>query len=143
MAALNPLPAWQRRLLYGSVLALLVTGLAWIALHYTIGAGAGELPHPAEPWLMRLHGAATMAVLVAFGTLLPGHVPRGWRMGRQRRTGSTMWSAVALVVVSGWALYYAAPETWRPAIGLTHAALGSALAAVLLFHRRGSGGLRR
>jgi hypothetical protein len=143
MAALNPLPAWQRRLLYGSVLALLVTGLAWIALHYTIGAGAGELPHPAEAWLMRLHGAATMAVLVAFGTLLPGHVPRGWRMGRQRRTGSTMWSAVALVVVSGWALYYAAPETWRPGIGLTHAALGTALAAVLLVHRRGSGGLRR
>ena len=138
MAALNPLPRWQRRGLYLSVTALLASGLAWLVLHYTIGAGTGELPHPAEPWLMKLHGAATMAGLFFFGTLVSGHVPRGWRMARQRRVGLALWTLLGLLVLSGYALYYFAPEAVRPGLGIAHAALGVALGVLLTWHRRGS-----
>lgn len=138
MAALNPLPRWQRRGIHVSVLALLVSGLAWLGVHYTVGAGAGELPHPAEAWLMKLHGAAMMGNLFFAGTLMTGHVPRGWRMGRQRRMGLLLWSALALLVASGHALYYFTPENVRPVLGLAHAGAGMALALLLLWHRRGS-----
>jgi O-antigen/teichoic acid export membrane protein len=138
MAALNPLPRWQRRGIHASVIALLGSGLAWLAVHYTVGAGASELPHWSESWLMKLHGAATMASLFFFGCVMAAHVPRGWRMGRQRRTGLALWTLVALLVISGYALYYVAPEAWRPAIGISHAVLGSVLALLLLWHRRGS-----
>lgn len=138
MAALNPLPRWQRRGLHLSVWLLLASGLAWLALHYTVGAGAGELPHPGELWLMRLHGAATMSALFFFGSLVPGHAPRGWRMRRQRRTGVLLWSMLALLVGTGYALYYFAPEALRPGIGMVHAGVGTALTLGLLWHRRGS-----
>ncbi len=138
MAALNPLPRWQRRCIYSSMLALVLTGLAWLAVHYSIGAGAGELPHPAEAWLIRVHGAAAMAGLFFFGSLVATHAPRGWRMQRQRKTGLGLWGLLGLLVVTGYLLYYFAPEALRPAIGLAHAAAGTVLGAGVLWHRRGS-----
>jgi hypothetical protein len=138
MAALNPLPRWQRRGVHLSVLALVLSGLGWLAVHYSIGAGTGELPHPSEAWLMKLHGAATMAALFFFGSVMAAHAPRGWRMRRQRKLGLTLWLVLALLVLTGYALYYFAPDTVRPALGLVHSGAGVALLLMLLWHRRGS-----
>lgn len=139
MVALNPMPRWQRRGLYASLLGLLASGLAWLAVHYTIGAGHGDqLPHWSEAWWMRLHGATVMASLFFFGTLLPGHALRGWRMHRQRRVGLALWALLALLVGTGYVLYYFAPEAARPVIGWVHAGLGVAVGLAVLWHRRGS-----
>ena len=145
MDSLNPLPAWQRRGLYATLALLALSGLAWLALHYGWGAGSGDLPHPLESWLMRLHGAAGFAALFFAGTLAVGHVPRGWRMsvGRAcgpsgarlpRRSGSALCAFGAALAASGYLLYYFAPETVRPALGIAHAALGVALGALLPAH---------
>lgn len=137
------LPAWQRRTLYASGALLLLTGLAWLALHYTLGAGAGELPHPLEAWCLRLHGLAAMAGLFAFGTLAAAHVPQGWRLSRrwhlvhQQRTGKLLCALAALLVLSGYLLYYFAPEDLRPGLGIAHAITGVAMAGLTLAHRRG------
>ena len=40
----------QRVLVHASGWLLLASGLAWLAVHYLAGAGAGELPHPMEVW---------------------------------------------------------------------------------------------
>jgi hypothetical protein len=45
---------------------------------------------------------------------------------------------LGVLVLSGYALYYFAPEPLRPSIGLVHAAIGIALSVLLLWHRRGS-----
>jgi hypothetical protein len=142
MGALNRLRPWQRRWADVAGAALLASGLAWLALHYTVGAGAGELPHPAEPWAMRVHGLAAMAALFAFGLLAAGHVPHGWRLTqhrrgrRQRRLGLALCGLGALLVASGYALYYLVPEGARPATGLAHSAAGVLMAGVLVWHRR-------
>ena len=145
MDSLNPLPAWQRRGLYATLALLTFSGLAWLALHYGAGAGHGELPHPLEGWLMRLHGAAGFAALFVAGLLAAGHVPRGWRMSRgrvrrpsgaalPRRSGSALCALGAALAASGYLLYYFAPENLRPALGLVHTVLGVALAALLPAH---------
>ena len=138
------LPRWQRRALHASGLALLLTGLVWLALHYSVGAGTGELPHPLEAWCLRLHGLAAMAGVFLLGALAAAHVPQGWRLSRrwhlagQKRTGLLLCALAALLVLSGYLLYYFAPEDMRPALGWTHAGLGVAMAAVVLWHRRGA-----
>jgi hypothetical protein len=136
------LPPWQRRclLIGGGTLAL--TGAAWLAVHWLLGAGAGELPHPAEAWLMRVHGAAMFLALFTSGLLAGGHVGQGWRWsGRhrlhgQRRTGLFLCAGLALLVLSGYALYYLVPEALRDALGLGHAALGIAMLLALVWHAR-------
>lgn len=135
----NPLPAWQRRTLVASAGSLLVSGLAWLPLHHLLGPGAGALPTPLEPWLMRWHGLAMLAGLFALGAVSAAHVPRGWRLGRHRRSGAVLLGAWALLAATGWALSYLASEEWRAGLGLAHAAIGIAAFTVGVVHawRRG------
>lgn len=134
------LPRWQRRLLLAVLLLLAPSGVAWLALHYLAGAGAGELPHPAEPWLMKLHGAGAFAALFAAGVLAGSHVGPGWRVSgvqrRQRRSGLGLCALLGATALSAWALYYAAPEDVRPLLGWVHAGLGGTLAALGGWHAR-------
>jgi len=45
--------------------------------------------------------------------------------------------ATALLVLSGYALYYFAPESVRPALGWAHAFVGLTMAVLIASHRRG------
>ena len=103
---------------------------------------SGGLPHPAEAWLMRLHGLAGFGGLFLFGVLAAGHVPQGWRLAgrhrwaRQRGTGVALCSLAGLLSLTGYLLYYYAPEPLRPTLGCAHAAIGIAMLGVVLGHRR-------
>jgi hypothetical protein len=138
----NRLPRWQHAVLVGIGVVALASGLAWLALHYLIGTAATGLPHPGEAWLMRLHGLAGFGGLFVFGLLAAVHVPHGWRLvarhrwARQRGSGVALCTLAALLALSGYLLYYFAPEPVRPALGGIHAALGVAMAALVLRHRR-------
>lgn len=140
------LPHWQRRGLYLSGALLLATGTVWLAVHYTVGAGAGELPHPLEAWCLRVHGLGAFAALFIAGVLAAAHIPRGWRLldaipdprrARQRASGIGLCVLGAALVLTGYLLYYFAPEPWRPTLGWLHTGVGMAMAALLLGHRRG------
>jgi hypothetical protein len=143
--AAQHLARWQRVSLYTVGALLLVTGSLWLAVHYGVGAGAGELPHPLEAWTLRLHGLAAFAGLFLFGVIAASHLPHGWRLSRrrrwahQRRTGLLLCALALALALSGYLLYYFAPETIRPALGWVHSIAGLAMAAVMTLHRRGFG----
>jgi len=131
---------WQRDLLYGSGAVLLATGAGWLVLHY--GRGADALPAPIEAWAMRLHGLAGFAVLFALGALAASHVPHGWRLSHrmrwahQRGSGVALCSLAAALALTGYLLYYFAPEGARPALGWLHSGLGAAAVMLVAVHRR-------
>ena len=133
---------WQRRGLQAVAVALMGSGGGWLLVHYALGAGAGELPHPAEPWLIKLHGLAAFFALFLLGALAAAHIPQGWRQSSrprhaaQRGTGVALCVLGALLALSGYLLYYFAPEALRPALGWGHAALGLAMAVLALAHGR-------
>lgn len=136
------LPRWQGLALYLSGAALLLSGVVWLALHYSLGGGAGGLPHPLEAWSLRLHGLAAFGGLFVLGALAAAHIPQGWRLSQRRRwagqrlSGLTLCALAALLVLTGYLLFYFAPEAVRPALGWLHAAVGLAMAVLLLAHRR-------
>src|SRR5512147_996859 len=99
--SLNPLPAWQRRGLVLAAWSLLLSGLIWLPVHHLWGAGAGELPSPLEPWLMRWHGLAVLGGIYALGMISATHVGRGWRARRQRASGALLCGLWALLAASG------------------------------------------
>jgi hypothetical protein len=126
--------------------SLVGSGVAWLIAHYLlVGANPfGETHHPSEPWWLRLHGAAVMAFLVVLGTILPGHVTRAWSLRKRpiqsvRRnvvTGILMLSLVAVLALTGYALYYSGSEELRPYISTGHWVMGLAAAAGFYQHRR-------
>jgi hypothetical protein len=140
MRHVHRLVAWQRQLLYGSGAILLASGAGWLALHY--GRASDALPSPLEAWAMRLHGLAGFAALFTLGALAASHIPNGWRLSHRMRWAQQRGSGVALcalgaaLVLTGYLLYYFAPEGIRPALGWLHTALGVAAAAVVVAHRR-------
>ncbi len=125
----------QRLALAASLGLSLLTGLAWWLLHRfgQIEGDFGLEPHPAQAWLLRLHGAGAFATLIVLGTLLPIHVKTAWRARKNRRTGAIVLSLVAMQVITGYALYYA-DNPLRGVASLVHLVLGLALPAVLVAH---------
>ena len=134
---------WQRLALYLTGAVLLATGALWLAVHYSIGAGAGELPHPLEAWSLRLHGLAAFAGLFVLGVLAAAHIPQGWRLSHRRRWAGQRSSGVLLcgigaaLAATGYALFYFAPEGVRPALGWAHAFVGVTMGVLIASHRRG------
>jgi hypothetical protein len=121
---------------FGVMGLLYASGTGWLLLH-AFARTAGEFgprPHAAEPWLLRLHGAAAMVILVLLGILLPLHVLRGWRAGRNRATGALLLGTCLVLALSGYALYYAGGERLRAAAALLHDAVGLGLPALLAWH---------
>ncbi|HET6439686.1 MAG TPA: hypothetical protein VFG59_16590 [Anaeromyxobacter sp.] len=140
--SLNALRPWVRSLLVSSAWSLLVSGLIWLPVHYLYGSGAGEVPPPLEPWLMRWHGLAMLIGLYALGAISATHVPRGWALRRQRPSGAILLAGWAVLAGSGWALYYLPVDDWRPWLGTGHALVGVAVFLVGLAHDRRRRGTR-
>lgn len=117
---------------------LYATGIAWMALHYGVNGGAGleDGWRVAETWLLRLHGAAAMAALVALGSVLAVHVPRAWKLSRNLPSGTTMLATALALAVTGWLLYYASGELARAWSDYAHMAIGAVAPLVVLWHLR-------
>jgi cation transport ATPase len=85
-------------------------------------------------YLLRLHGAAAMAMLVLLGALLPLHVRVGWRRRRNRASGAVMLVSNAILVVTAFGLYYTGSETLRQWTSDLHLAIGLGLPVLLAGH---------
>jgi hypothetical protein len=139
-------PRWQRWAVHGTLLALLVTGAAWLIAHYLLHAGSdagGEAPPPAlETWALRLHGMAAYAFLVVLGSMSAVHIALGWRARRNRASGAGLVAAALMLAISALGLYYG-PESAHTATSVFHWVCGLALPPLLWLHiviaRRGLG----
>jgi len=121
---------------YGTVGVLFITGVGWWFFDI-LGHGDGnfgEFAAIARVWLLKLHGAAATLTLIVLGTLIPLHVRRGWRANLNRTSGLAMSALCILLIVTGYALYYAGGENLRTFASGAHIALGLALPVLLVWH---------
>ena len=127
---------WHQGAVYGATAALAVSGIIWLVLHYFVAVPGeyGPQIHPLEPWMLRLHGAAAMAGLIIYGSLLPVHVRRAWSLRRNIVLGIALVSVLLLLTITGYLLYYAGDENTRPVISAAHWVLGLAVPALLVWH---------
>ena len=128
----------HERWLYAIGLSTLITGLGWLADHYLFAASAdfGDAHGAFGPWWLRLHGAAAMAGLVTVGSLLPGHIVAAWSARANHRSGLFILGVAALLVVTGYGLYYATDDETRPWVSMVHWLAGILAAASLVLHVR-------
>lgn len=130
------MPDWQRRAIYLAVAALLLSGGGWLLLHH-FGAVDGEFGPSPSPWehpALAVHGAAAMAFLFLFGSLLPVHVMRGLALRHNRLSGHALLILNGVLALSGCGLYYVGGDRLRAAISLLHWLPGLLLAALLALH---------
>jgi hypothetical protein len=127
----------HRKTLYCVFAVLFLSGIAWYVLHdglAWLGFDNGDTRDPFETFLLKLHGAAAMAALVVLGSLVPQHVKWAWQNRENRRTGVLMLSTQALLVVTGYALYYSGDEDVRVLASELHLIIGVGFPLILAWH---------
>lgn len=129
------LTARRERWVYAVLSVLWASGAVWLVLRYFLRPASefGELPHPLEPWLMRLHGVGAFAALWLSGQLWIVHVLPSWRAHR-RNSGILLGTLMVVLIVSGYLLYYAGDERLRAFVSVAHWATGVAIAVPFLVH---------
>ena len=127
---------WHQTTVYGATALLVVSGALWLLLHFfMVNQGEfGDTHHPLETWMLKLHGAAAMAGLIIYGSLLPIHIRRAWAIRRNIVLGISLVVLMLLLTVTGYLLYYAGGEEARPIISATHWILGVGVPALLAWH---------
>jgi hypothetical protein len=124
-----------RLALYLGTATLWLTGALWLVLHwfYAPRTAFGPLPHPWEPQLMRVHGLVAVAVVFLLGVVTTAHIAERWAGERRRRSGIALAALAALLVLSGYALYYTTDLAHGTA-SYIHEVLGVGALALALGH---------
>jgi len=128
----------QRRALYLASSLLWLSGALWLYYKYfgQVQGDYGMQAPAAQPILLEIHGAAAMAFLILLGTLLVDHVPLGWKHKEHRLSGVSLLSTAAVLILTGWGLYYIGSSSVRHWTSLVHWTLGLASAPILWMHVR-------
>lgn len=114
-----------------------LTGGLWLLFHYFLVKQGefGSTANPLEPWWLKLHGAFAFAAIWMFGWLWGIHIAKLWPQKRRRWSGGALTSVFALLIVSGYLLYYVGDDRIRPVISALHWIIGLACPIFFVWHR--------
>ena len=128
-------PTHRRWLYLVSALLFLSGALWWLADFAVQRQWPGEsFGRGSKPWLLKTHGGAAMAFLIVLGTLWPNHIRRAWQAGQNRISGSGLLTTLAVLILTGYGLYYLGDERWRDGAAMLHDSVGWLVGGVLAVH---------
>jgi hypothetical protein len=113
---------------------LFLTGAGWLVADWQKGISGDEIWQQIVAYLLMVHGGAAMVTLSLLGALIPLHVLRAWRRGKNRLSGSFAFALNAGLIVTAFGLYYLGSEIVRPWMTWIHIAAGLSLALLLPVH---------
>jgi len=119
---------------YAAFATLFATGAIWLVADQFKASENGEAWQAIAATTLMLHGTTAMIALVLLGALIPLHVRRSWRAGRNRITGAVMVGTNAVLVATACGLYYAGSDLLRLFVADVHIAVGLALPALIVTH---------
>jgi len=90
--------------------------------------------HPLEPPMLLAHGVIAILSMYLFGWITARHVLHWWPAGLRRVSGGALAAFIALLVVSGFALFFLTDDQWQHAAALAHDVLGVAVALFAIQH---------
>ena len=119
---------------YAAFAALVVTGVIWLVADQLKTSEHGEMWQAIAANMLMFHGITAMIALILLGAMIPLHVQRSWRAGKNRFTGSVMVATNAILVVTASGLYYTGSDLLRTFVADVHIAAGLALPALIVTH---------
>jgi len=126
------IPQSRRRAIYTTFAVLLMTGVVWLAIQFMVEDPA-ELA-AWQAWSMKLHGAAAWLATYLVGTIWVAHIKLAWKLQHNRWAGAAFGLMVALLLGTGYGLYYFNGETLRMLTEWLHWLAGALGAALFWLH---------
>jgi hypothetical protein len=118
---------------YAIFATLAATGAVWLAADL-LKDPEGEIWQMIAADMLMLHGMTAMIALVMIGAMIPLHIQRSWRAGKNRVSGAVMIGVNAVLVATAWGLYYAGSDTLRTFVADVHIGVGLAVPALVIAH---------
>jgi hypothetical protein len=118
---------------YAVFATLAATGAVWLIADL-LKDPEGEMWQTIAADMLMLHGLAAMIALVMIGAMIPLHIQRSWRAGKNRISGAIMIGTNAVLIATAWGLYYAGSDLLRTFVANVHIAVGLALPALVIVH---------
>lgn len=130
------LQAAHKRLVYAVFALAWTSGVLWLLFHYfvTHQGAFGPQSHPLEAWWLRLHGFASMLVLVILGSLAANHMRHALRHRKNLGSGLSMVMLAVWLAVTGYALYYFSSDDNAAWLPLLHWIPGLVVPVLLSVH---------
>jgi hypothetical protein len=130
------MPRGQRSAVYLIVGSLWLSGCLWLYLdHFLASRGQfGITPHPLEPPILLLHGAVGVLSMYLFGWITARHAARWWPRGLRRLSGGLLAAFLAVLSVSGFALFFLVDDASLHAVALIHDVVGLAVTVFAIQH---------
>ncbi|WP_293750381.1 hypothetical protein [uncultured Paraglaciecola sp.] len=125
------------RYFFYTVLSLcwLTGSVFWLLREFAFIEGDfGPEPHFLQYPVLQLHGLGAFFMLLSLGAIFTGHIPNTWSLGRAKKSGLWILSAVILSMCSAYSLYYLVQEDWHLWLGNGHALVGVSLPIILYVH---------
>lgn len=125
-----------KKLLYPTLILLVITGIAWIIGHYfmMIEGEFGPEKHPLEIWSLRVHGLAGFIAILWIGMLVEHHMVSYFKHKRRLWTGLSLALLSAWLGFSGYMLYYLSEDDWRLVFSLGHWIVGLLIVIIFWMH---------
>ena len=137
---------WQRRLVYGNVFLLTLSGLVWLAAHGSLPSEQLLASDSAEInaklmlcmqlkyWSIRVHTLVALVALIVIGSLIPAHMWARWRLNRNLWSGGVNVATFTILSLTGYMLWYVSVGGIKQWATWLHWAVGLALPIVLAIH---------
>lgn len=113
---------------------LSLTGLAWLVADWQKDLAADEIWQQLAANMLMVHGGTAMLTLLLLGALIPIHLLRSWRRGRNRVSGSVMVLFNAVLIATAFGLYYLGSEAVRPWMSWIHLVAGCFVVLIFPVH---------
>jgi hypothetical protein len=120
--------------IYAAFTVLFLTGAGWFVADWQKNVSIDEIWQQIAAYLLMVHGGAAMATLLLLGALIPVHILRSWRSGKNLVSGSAMVTLNTLLVLTAFGLYYLGSETVRPWMSWIHIVVGFSVPVMLALH---------
>ena len=130
------MPERQRLAIYLVLGTLWLSGCLWLCLDrfFARRGEFGMTPHPWQPAILLLHGVIAILSMYLLGWITARHALRWWPGRRRRLSGATLGAFLALLAVSGFALFFLSDDQWQHAAASTHDALGLGVTVFGIHH---------
>jgi hypothetical protein len=111
---------------------LWLSGCLWLVLDEFF-AKPGQFGRTPHPWLM-IHGIFALVTLYVLGWVTSRHIVRWWPGGLRRVSGGALTVFLALLVLSGFALFFVSDDRWQGVAATSHDILGLAVTVFAVQH---------
>jgi hypothetical protein len=130
------MPRRQRLAVYAVCTLLWATGIGWLVLDQFFARQEqfGRTPHPLESPLLLAHGILAIASAYLLGWVSARHVLLWWTAGLRRVSGTVFATLMAILALTGFALFFLSSDRWQRFAQLAHEALGVGIVLFALQH---------